>query len=194
MAIPAKDLIVPAISAGAAILTNAWQARRADTAHQREVRDLKKAGLNPALSAMGGRGAEVGALTDPGEKAVSSALAVQRMKAEIGLIEDQALLTRTQAGDIQQGWQAGKWDVMRAQLEGQRLSNEERRRLLDMVVPQARAEIESRLSGARAARASAALDEAARTGALNEEEFQRMIGEAGPALRFLIFLLRGVRR
>ncbi len=36
-----------------------WQKMMSDTAHQREVRDLLAAGLNPVLSAMGGNGAAV---------------------------------------------------------------------------------------------------------------------------------------
>lgn len=40
-------------------LSRKWQEYMSDTAHQREIKDLQLAGLNPILSAMGGNGAPV---------------------------------------------------------------------------------------------------------------------------------------
>lgn len=105
-------MTVPAIIAGGASLLGAfnqqsfsakmarermrWEERMSSTAHQREVADLRAAGLNPMLSVNAGASSPGGAQSE-GENilgaGVSSAMDAKRLSGELKLLGEQARKT-----------------------------------------------------------------------------------------------------
>jgi hypothetical protein len=89
-------------AASAADVNRAWLEDMSSTAHQREMLDLEKAGLNPILGISGSGSVTPGSSAanvfkaDPSSASaagVSSALSVKRMKAELDLMDQQKFKT-----------------------------------------------------------------------------------------------------
>jgi len=189
----------PAIAVGSTLAGSVLQyklsSKGANTAHQREVQDLQKAGLNPVLSVMGGRGAAAPDVPDFGEsvsKSAANALALSQMRANLEFTRANSakVAAETTALGIDNATRAGSQESeiqlsrMRARLA--ELDVQTRERLFDTAIAKAKAELVQTQASAASLKARAELDRLAAVGAGNIAKLEKRLGESSPAMLLVL--------
>lgn len=187
------------LGAAGTIAQNLWTASRADSAHQREVRDLQAAGINPLMSARGS-GLDVGPMVNPSE-GIQSALGIQRQKAEIDLLRAQAHAaassgehSRAQAAEIAT-FSPGRGLLVAAQTAVAERNESQMRELFPAMLEKAQAEIAQLKTSSERGKAETLLLRAQEAGAMVDKQLAedwlklyRQLGESGPYLRALALI------
>lgn len=94
-----------------------FQERMANTQHQREVSDLRAAGINPILTATGGHGNAAPSGAAGGGSAASVPVGVGQRAAASALAQQQVQVAKEQGDAVHYQAEKNKWDAEQSSLE-----------------------------------------------------------------------------
>lgn len=168
-----------------------WSRHDAGNAHQREVEDMKKAGLNPMWV---GAGQGTSVVSPPSVNVgsdIQAGLALERQP--MTQVEQRARVQEILARAARETNESGlladtrelKVLLLSGQVKLQDLSMDQKKEMFPLLLGQVRAETEASTSSARNAAANAYLNELAAGKALNDKEWEDLVGIAGPLGRVL---------
>lgn len=191
----AAGLVSTALNVREARKNREWQEKMSNTSHQREVADLRAAGLNPSLSVMGGGGASTPS-GNVGEfdlgKGVASALAVKQAEANIELTKATTAREWSEA-EVAAGTRDARIRSATAAAMSGELSYSQAKELLPQVIEEAKQRVRMTAASAKQTEALALLTELERQGYVNSAEFEKNIGVYGPAGKAILEIMRTLK-